>query len=800
MSKTYWSQRIEELANSEKAVPDTAFFTSEAYRSYTETAAKDMITGVCGYLRRYSISEMEEDRRVNALAVEMLRNPEITAYTDGYNICIGTNNSLVTSLDSRELRHYAIQGFRVHEVAHILFTDFPTLKNWVGHLNQGIWWPRIPDRASEKDGVELTKRLKKPRFCKPFVSIARNIENALEDGFIEREIQEMYGGLATTELATLDEVQISESVSFGEMLKQKCSPFEAMLNQILLYAKYDITMDEGIPDEYVQTLEDCVFVIDDVKYERNPKKRLEGVNEICCILYPLVADLIKELEKKPKQNKSSGPKSSKSGSGICMPGQAQGSGNDQSQSQQGNGNSQSQPQAQNQQGSSNSQSQQGNATSDGGADSNSGAGGTENNADSDKEAREKAMELIKRTGLEDQLKKKAGKYSRGMRQRLGLADVLIKALEKIEQIAKDAAKRAGLTEGKNQNSESITHSSARSQEAKDRNNGKQNAKAAQASDKSNSSVQSSGKGGSSGTPDLSAAKRDINSIENARKKDAATEKANREKNNELNEEARHISSEIGTKVTVDRAQEVSKSNVAVYNELSNDLLVVTKNLERRLKTMIRDEENDDTVSGLPMGSRVEARLAYHRDGKIFSRKNFPRDNPRLAVGYLCDESGSMRDDAIEASIRTGIIIQDLCYRMELPCYVCGFTTSGFGLQIINYVDQDIDGKDKYRITGMQSRSGTPTGPAMKYMAQKLKKETAEKRLLIVSTDGCSASGRENIQKTIKELSRYGILVVGAGIGSARAQVENEFGKNFIDIGNLEAMPQILCNIVKRNLA
>lgn len=729
MSKTYWSQRIEELANSEKAVPDAVFFTSEAYRNYTETAAKDMITGVCGYLRRcgYSISEMEEDRRVNALAVEMLRNPEITAYTDGYNICIGTNNSLVTSLDSRELRHYAIQGFRVHEVAHILFTDFPTLKNWVGHLNQGIWWPKIPDRASEKDGAELTKRLKKPRFCKPFVSIARNIENALEDGFIEREIQEMYGGLATTELATLDEVQISESVSFGEMLKKKCSPFEAMLNQILLYAKYDIAMDDGIPDEYVQTLEDCVFVIDDVKYERNPKKRLEGVNEICCILYPLVADLIKELEK--NQSKIRAP-------------------------------------AQNQQGSSNSQSQQGNATSDGGADSNSGAGETENNADSDKETRER----------------------------------LQKALEKIEQIAKDAAKRAGLTEGKNQNSESITHSSARSQEAKDRNNGKQNAKAAQASDKSNSSVQSTGKGGSSGTPDLSAAKRDINSIENARKKDAATEKANREKNNELNEEARHISSEIGAKVTVDRAQEVSKSNVTVYNELSNDLLVVTKNLERRLKTMIRDEENDDTVSGLPMGSRVEARLAYHRDGKIFSRKNFPRDNPRLAVGYLCDESGSMRDDAIEASIRTGIIIQDLCYRMELPCYVCGFTTSGFGLQIINYVDQDIDGKDKYRITGMQSRSGTPTGPAMKYMAEKLKKETAEKRLLIVSTDGCSASGRDGIQKTIKELSRYGILVVGAGIGSARAQVENEFGKNFIDIGNLEAMPQILCNIVKRNLA
>lgn len=52
MSKTYWSQRIEELANSEKAVPDTVFFTSEAYRSYTETAAKDMITGVCGCIQK----------------------------------------------------------------------------------------------------------------------------------------------------------------------------------------------------------------------------------------------------------------------------------------------------------------------------------------------------------------------------------------------------------------------------------------------------------------------------------------------------------------------------------------------------------------------------------------------------------------------------------------------------------------------------------------------------------------------------------------------------------------------------
>jgi len=41
-------------------------------------------------------------------------------------------------------------------------------------------------------------------------------------------------------------------------------------------------------------------------------------------------------------------------------------------------------------------------------------------------ARERAYELLGRVGLKDEAYKKLGKYSKGMRQRLGLADVLIK--------------------------------------------------------------------------------------------------------------------------------------------------------------------------------------------------------------------------------------------------------------------------------------------------------------------------------------------------------------------------------------
>ncbi len=48
------------------------------------------------------------------------------------------------------------------------------------------------------------------------------------------------------------------------------------------------------------------------------------------------------------------------------------------------------------------------------------------NSQPPKTAKEKAMQLLERVGLADAAGKKTGKYSRGMIQRLGLADVLIK--------------------------------------------------------------------------------------------------------------------------------------------------------------------------------------------------------------------------------------------------------------------------------------------------------------------------------------------------------------------------------------
>lgn len=746
----YWSHRIAQLAEKVPETDDLSFFSSEAYRDFTEQGVKDLICGTCTYLRTlgYDITKEQEEERINDMVVMMSTDENMTTCTNGDSMIIGVNSSLVKYFPNRELRHYAIQGLRVHETAHVLFTDFKTIDMWQGALSNGNWWPVVPDHAQDPDGAELTQVLSKKEFSKSFAAIAGRLQNAIEDGFIEREIKEMYKGLATTELCTTNDAQLSMASTFGEFLKAGRSAYSAMFQQVLMYAKYDITMVDDMPEQYSDIFDACMEVVDDVKCERDVKKRLCGVNELCCILYPLFKEMLTKNSEKQNQ-KSSGSGNGKPGnSGFGLPQNSHG--------QQNGSNGQSDP------------NQNGNGS--GNAQNNSSNGNGNGNSVDSMTAEQ-------------------------------LSEALNEAVKQIEQ----AAKNVGVNNLPDRHSNSITNQASKSKDAKKRESGKQgsgNNANGNGNGNGNSNSIANAPGANSGKSDLSAAKCDIKAIEKARKQEIATAQANNEANNQLAQEGAKISSEIGTKISVRRAAEVSQSNIDTYNRLSAGLLSVTKNLERRLKTTIRDEENDDAVAGLPMGSRVEARLAYHQDGKIFSRKNFPRDNPRLAVGYLCDESGSMSDKAIAASVRTAIILQDLCERMELPCYICGFTTGGYSgsVDIITYVDKNVDGKDKYRTTGMASRGGTPTVPAMKYMGKKLMKDSTEKKILIVSTDGCSGLGYgETVRDVIKKLQHDGVMVIGAGIGDSKPRIQEEFGSNFLDISNLDAMPKILCNIVKKNL-
>ena len=393
-----------------------------------------------------------------------------------------------------------------------------------------------------------------------------------------------------------------------------------------MYAKYDITMVDDMPEQYSDIFDACMEVVDDVKCERDVKKRLCGVNELCCILYPLFKEMLTKNSEKQNQQSSGSGNGKPGNSGFGLPQNSHG--------QQNGSNGQSDP------------NQNGNG-------SQNGSGNAQNNSSNGN----------------------GNGNSVGSMTAEQLSEALKEAVKQIEQ----AAKNVGVNNLPDRHSNSITNQAGKNAEAKKRESGKQgsgNNANGNGNGNSNSNSIANAPGANSGKSDLSAAKCDIKAIEKARKKEIATAQANNEANNQLAQEGAKIGSEIGTKISVRRAAEVPQSNIDTYNRLSAGLLSVTKNLERRLKTTIRDEENDDAVAGLPMGSRVEARLAYHQDGKISAARIF------LAITRVW-----LSDTSAMSPARCPIKRLPLRFALLSSCRIC---VSGWNCPVISAGSLPVD--------------------------------------------------------------------------------------------------------------
>lgn len=701
-----YSKKLNQYIAKKGDMTDSEFFTSEEYTDFTKQCCLDMITGVCSYLRNIGVkvTEAEEKRRMESLSVYMSAGfPDETAYTNGSNIVINTNCELLSGLTTRELKHFAIQGFRTHEVGHILFTDYPTSIAWNNRLSNGDWYPEPPRHITTPEGAELNSKMQQDsEFRRVLTDLAWKINNAIEDGYIESELHELYGGLAWTELSTLNAELEETFVPLTEQMKgKKSSPLAAVLNQALIYSKFRYLLYDDAPQEYIDMLDEIMLEISNIETSRDPKDRVRCTNELLCILYPLIKDEIDKMQN--KQQNGQGQQNGQSGQG------APGSGSGQ-----------------------------------------------------------------------------------------GQQTLTQKQADALGEMISNAAKNSGASnEGSDHKSNSI-FTSAKATDKKKKKNGGAAGKGKDGNGNGTSTDVSSSVGASSGESDLSAelktALDEVKKLGEKTKQNAAKRQLEREMLNDMKEEAK------GSGVSVSRAEKVQDANISAYQKYAEDLLRISRMIEKKLSQIVQDEDNNDTETGLLMGKKFDARRVVKNDGKYFSKSNFPGQTPRLAMGLLCDESGSMCREATSASIKAAIIIEDLCRRMEMPCFIGGFTTGSGGASYISYVeDGSVDNQDKYRLTGMSSRAGTPTGRALEYMIGKLEKIPSKNKLIIVSTDGCS-DDKDHVKRCIKKAKTKGITVIGAGIGRSAEQIRGEFGDSFLDLSDIDKMPMTLANICKRYIA
>ena len=198
---------------------------------------------------------------------------------------------------------------------------------------------------------------------------------------------------------------------------------------------------------------------------------------------------------------------------------------------------------------------------------------------------------------------------------------------------------------------------------------------------------------------------------------------------------------------------------------------------------------------------------YCRDElKGFAQKRLPSDRLRCRVYVLVDESGSVAGKLSDAEVATSIVLEQFCSDMEVPLTIQGYTSGGRnGLTIFSYVEEKkIDGQDKYRLTGMSARGGTPTVSAMAYALARIRKSADTKNtLLFVITDGEAGDDDHKGTRTrplVKKAEKDGIRVIACGIGSDQDAVKSQFGEeNFLGIDDLEKMPDKLVEIIRRKI-
>lgn len=761
---------IEELKDK---ITDQEFFSSPVYNQFIAKKTRNILTGTFYTLEKkgFALSEYDENRLLNSIqtAVEYNTIPGATSYTacdyaGNQRITLNACDPFMMLQPDRWNKHLALQGLLYHEIGHVLFTDFPTMRAWGNQISKGVWFPTAPKRATNENGINLNTMMQSgPEYRRLIEKIANDIQNIGEDGYIEREIKEMFPGNGKQCLAVYNCKEEETMTSFPEALNcESMSVFQAITQQALYYARYGYMKLDGYNGQYSDTLYECADILDGFN-NRDPMVRCSATNELLCVLQPYLSEEIERLQKEEEEQQKQQQQQQQNQQG----GQQQNGQPNRQQGQNGQGGGSSQG----------SQSSQNGNNQQGGSSAQNGQSGKQNV--NNQSGQKNGQNGNQQNGSVPKLSK-------------SVADKITNALN-------------NMTKGMNTKDHAKTGQTSRS--VNNPNNAR-NKGASPVQNPTQNSQQNAG-GSDIGASSTDAGKAEMDSLLDKLAEAKANAQAEKERTNELNKDNNVVDgSEYGVKgnsVKIVRASEVSQENEEFYDKAMETLAPISRDLQRGIKRVIKERREGGKRKNLPFGRRLEVSSIVHGDCRYFSRNKLPTEFPKLGVGLLVDESGSTSGNLIDSARCASILIEDFCRELDIPHIISGYTTaynSRKDALILSYAEPGtVDNKDAYRITGMSARSGTPTKAALLYMLQRMKRLPVDIRMLIIISDGESGDDqRGDIKKIVEGAAKGGEIIIAAGIGEDRKKVEAEFGKeHFLNISDLNTMPEQIIRLIKDNI-
>lgn len=756
-------KRVKQLLNEKRSkITDKQFFTSRILAGHYEDVA-------AAQSKRYRY-----DRRVH---VNIYWDPKDgnAASTNNTSIVINAGHPWVTKTRGRMDRYQMVSGLFAHELSHVLYTDFLAKQTYMNYLSKNKWYPAPPDlktsrdTANERDFWEYVKL--DPQNLKLAMQIASFIANVLEDGYIENRILSEFPGVLGYNLSVMRDRQFQDMGTVMQLIEREDDGsghiFQSILQIMLSYAlfgeiKYD---DTPLSDERIQTVFQLIPQLDEAITTTSAKQRWKIVSLIMIRCWHHIEDYIELCKKQHEDAVAAG---SGGTTGEVLSGLLQ-------------------------------------AISGASAES-SGSGKPVAGSEARKSpvshaaarGRTQALARQNQSGNDAEKSDESG-ASASEEEESSEAPVPTQIDAEDGSAADDVGAPLDSAGGASSKQETTDHEGGRIPEHQ--------------TDSVSAPV-----GGSTEYDDEyqremnENAASDIERMLDQMAEKAATKQLESERLKELNEAAQSISYgdiHSGVDIRVHRIAEVDDQLQEQYHAISAPLLNISRQLQRSLVQRLKDQQRGGKQTGLVMGRRLDAHALCRNDGKVFYKNNLPNEIPKISVGLLLDESGSMScSDRSTYARAAAIILYDFCQSLNIPIMVYGHSTGwGSEVDLYSYAEFDsIDRDDKYRLMDIAARNSNRDGAALRYVAEQLSKRTEEVRLLILVSDGQpAASGysgtaaEEDLRGIKQEYKRKGILFVAAAIGDDRQNIERIYGDSYLDITDLNQLPVKLTAVIKRFL-
>ncbi len=744
------------IAQKQKTITDRQFFVSRALAAHFEDIA-------AAQTRRYGYR-----RRVRVRVVWKPKEPD-AAKTDNGLVWINAGHPSVTRHKTRQTRYEQVCGMFAHELGHVLYTDFLGTQTYHNFQEVGKWHPEPPlllnasDRCAEKEYLELLQN--DPERRKALQYISHDILNVLEDGYIEQRMITDYPGILGANLQIRRDSSFEELPTVTQMAEREedgSHIWLTILQSILAYMKWgQIKYGETpLTDERIQMVFSLLGDLDNALISQDFQVRCRTANTILIRCWQYIKDFVELCKDMAEQAKAGGGEGSAEGAAQQLLSLLAGS------STEGSGETAPVP---------------ANASSEGGTPTAGARAATAqlaaNTAEEQEEEKSESGSAVEDSGEENE--------------------------PQPEQDAAAAVEDAAEAEGMPMEGQAPPGAS---QPVSEQETGR--------IPLTDTDSLSAPEGGTTERDDdykgtgYSGAASDIQRILEKVAENSVCTELERQRTKELTELAQSISYgniHNGVSMTVHRIAEVDDDLKEQYQEVSDDLLHISKQLQKSVLQQMRDSRRGGKQTGLLMGRRLDVHALSRNDGRVFYKNALPNEIPALCVGLLLDESGSMCScDRATYARATAIILYDFCHALGIPIMVCGHSASN-GVDLYSYAEFDaIDQDDRYRLMDISARSNNRDGAALRYVAERLARRAEDVKLLMLVSDGQPAdsgyfgtAAEEDLRGVKQEYQRKGILFVAAAIGNDKENIERIYGDSFLDISDLNKLPVKLAGIIKR---